>query len=65
MFASLRTDVSPARAEFEKLCFIDEILESTDATKRDVLEMEQNSPISFLFGGNDSDPQDYRLEENF
>jgi hypothetical protein len=65
MFASLRTDVSPARAEFEKLCFIDEILESTDATKRDGSEISYTSPIPFFLGGNDSDPQDYRLEENF
>jgi hypothetical protein len=57
MFASRRTDIPPARAEFEKFCFVDEILETTDATKRDGLGMGWNSHIPFVFGGNYSDPQ--------
>jgi hypothetical protein len=39
MFASCRTDISSVCAEFEKCCFVVEILEPTDATKRDGMEM--------------------------
>jgi hypothetical protein len=48
MFASLRADISPARVEFEKCSFVDEIVEPTDATNRDAQEMGENSPIPFF-----------------
>jgi hypothetical protein len=57
--------ISLAHTEFEKCSSADEILEPADAKKRDGLEMGWKSPIPFLFGGNDSDPQDYRLEGKF